>query len=230
VLGEIHASEQVIRDRYCRPPSAAFAWIRFICKADAKARVSYGLVSVRAPEQPLSDGVVALRFFVDDDVPAIAAACAEAEIARWLDQIPQPYTKEDARAYLDVCRDCWRDGSMSTFAITDAATGELLGSIGVRQLGGLEEGTSEVGYWVKREARGHGAATRALRLVSAWALAQPGIERLQLRADVENRPSQRVAENAGFRREGVLRSARYNARLGRRADFVLYSLLPGDRA
>jgi RimJ/RimL family protein N-acetyltransferase len=185
-------------------------------------------VSVRAPEQPLSDGVVALRFFVDDDVPAIAAACAEAEIARWLDQIPQPYTEADARAYVDLCGACWRERTMSTFAITDATTGELLGSVGVRHLGGLEEGTSEVGYWVKREARGRGVATQALRVVCAWALEQPGIARLQLRADVENRPSQRVAENAGFRREGVLRSARYNARVGRRVDFVLYSLLPGE--
>jgi RimJ/RimL family protein N-acetyltransferase len=203
---------------------------RSICKADENARVSYGLVSARAPDQPLTDGVVALRFFVEDDVPAIAAACAETEIARWLDQIPQPYTKDDARAYVDLCREAWREGTMSTFGITDAADGELLGSIGVRHLAGLEAGTSEVGYWVKREARGRGVAARALRLVSAWALEQPGIERLQLRADVENRPSQRVAENAGFRREGVLRSARYNARIGRRVDFVLYSLLPGDRA
>jgi RimJ/RimL family protein N-acetyltransferase len=187
-------------------------------------------VSARAPDQPLTDGVVALRFFVEDDVPAIAAACAEAEIARWLDQIPQPYTKDDALAYIDLCREAWREGTMSTFGITDAGDGELLGSIGVRHLAGLEAGTSEVGYWVKREARGRGVAARALRLVSAWALEQPGIERLQLRADVENRPSQRVAENAGFRREGVLRSARYNARIGRRVDFALYSLLPGDRA
>jgi RimJ/RimL family protein N-acetyltransferase len=200
----------------------------FDLQADENARVSYGLVSVRAPEQPLSDGVVALRFFVDDDVPAIAAACAEAEIARWLDQIPQPYTEADARAYVDLCRASWREGTMSTFAITDAATGELLGSVGVRHLSGLEEGTSEVGYWVKREARGRGVATHALRLVCGWAVEQPGIARLQLRADVENRPSQRVAENAGFRREGVLRSARYNARVGRRVDFALYSLLPGE--
>ena len=117
---------------------------------------------------------------------------------------------------------------MSTFAVADAADGDLLGSIGVRHLAGLEAGTSEVGYWVKREARGRGVATRALRLVSAWALEQPGIERLQLRADVENGPSQRVAENAGFRREGVVRSARYNARMGRRVDFALYSLLPDE--
>jgi RimJ/RimL family protein N-acetyltransferase len=202
--------------------------IRSTCKAGENARVSYGLVLVRAPDRPLSDGVVALRFFVEDDVPAIATACAEPEIARWLDQVPQPYSEDDARAYVELCETAWSEGTMSTFAITEAETGELLGSIGVRHLAGLNQGTSEVGYWVKRDARGGGVATRALRLVASWALAQPGVKRLQLRADTENEASWRVAEKAGFRREGVLRAARYNPRLGRRSDFALYSLLPGE--
>ena len=51
---------------------------------------------------------------------------------------------------------------------------------------------------------------------------------LDLRADDRNIPSQRVAEKVGFTREGVLRSIRYNARLGRRANYVMYSLLPEE--
>ena len=41
-------------------------------------------------------------------------------------------------------------------------------------------------------------------------------------------PSQRVAEKAGFRREGVLRS--FRELKGMRRDYVIYSLLPGDLA
>ena len=54
------------------------------------------------------------------------------------------------------------------------------------------------------------------------------MKRLQLRADQRNVTSQRVAESAGFRREGVMRSVRFNERQGRRVDFVLYSLLPDE--
>jgi RimJ/RimL family protein N-acetyltransferase len=51
--------------------------------------------------------------------------------------------------------------------------------------------------------------------------------RLQLHTDPENVASQRVAERAGFTREGVLRA--YNGRRdGTRADAVVYSLLPQD--
>ena len=90
------------------------------------------------------------------------------------------------------------------------------------------ESSSEVGYWVKREARGRGAATRALRLLSRWGLEELGLARLQLRTDELNVPSTRVAELAGFTREGVLRSSRYNVNQKRRVDFVMYSLLPDE--
>ena len=51
-----------------------------------------------------------------------------------------------------------------------------------------------------------------------------------LRADPENAASCRVAEKAGFTREGVLRSAHWNPRLGRRQDWAIYSLLPAEPA
>jgi RimJ/RimL family protein N-acetyltransferase len=184
-------------------------------------------VQLAPPDPPLSDGVVALRPWTARDVPAMAEACQEEEITRWLDQVPQPYTEADAREWVAVTRRAWKDGSMATFAIVDAGSGGLLGSIGLR-LADPGHGVGEIGYWVSREARGHGVASRALRLVAAWALVDCGLARLQLRADELNVPSQRVAEKVGFRREGVLRSIRYNARQGRRVDFVIYSLLPEE--
>jgi RimJ/RimL family protein N-acetyltransferase len=50
--------------------------------------------------------------------------------------------------------------------------------------------------------------------------------RLQLFAETDNVASQHVAERAGYRREGLLRS--YSEIGGRRCDSVVYSLLPPD--
>jgi RimJ/RimL family protein N-acetyltransferase len=159
-------------------------------------------------------------------VAAITSACQDEEIARWLDMVPQPYTENDARTYLKQMKEAWREGTGGSFAVVDSSD-ELLGSIGFRVVD-ADNAVVEIGYWVKREARGRHVATGALRLVSRWALDELGVERVQLRADVRNEPSQRVAENAGFRREGVLRSVRYFPRQKRRVDFVMYSLLPGE--
>jgi RimJ/RimL family protein N-acetyltransferase len=89
-----------------------------------------------------------------------------------------------------------------------------------------EENQAEIGYIVAREARGRGIATRALGLVTDYALGEVGLERVQLLIDVENAPSVRVAERCGYLREGVARSL--YVKPGRRADMVVYSRLPGD--
>lgn len=184
---------------------------------------------LRAPDPPLTDGAVVLRPWTDADVPAVADACRDPEIARWIDDIPAPYTRADARAYVAACRRGWKDGSLWAFAIVDAATEDVLGSCGV----GWQDqphGVAEIGYWVRAGDRGRGVATRAVRLLSNWAFEDGGVQRLQLRADVLNTPSQRVAENAGFEREGVLRSVRYSRRQQRRVDFVMFSRLAGEGA
>lgn len=163
----------------------------------------------------LADGEVALRPFTEDDVAAITDACQDPEIPRWT-RVPSPYTEDDARGFVSTAGD-------GSFAIVDARTGELLGSMGVRL---LDDAIGQIGYWVSREARGRGVATRALRLISEWAFDALGLARLQLITELENLASQRVAEKAGFQREGLLRAfAELN---GRRPDFYMYSLLPED--
>ena len=180
------------------------------------------------PEPPLADEVVSLRPWRADDAPAVAAAIdGDPEIARWLDLIPQPYGLDQAYEYLAACRRGWAEGTGASFGVLDPADGTLLGSVGMR-LADLPDGVAEAGYWVAREARGRGVATHALRLASRWLFRAAEVERLQLRADVLNVPSQRVAEKAGFTREGVLRSLHYNPRLGRRVDFVMFSLLRSE--
>ena len=180
------------------------------------------------PEPPLADEVVALRPWHVGDAPAVATAIhGDPEIASWLDQVPQPYGLDDAHAYIAACRGGWEDGTLASFAVLDPTGRRVLGSLGIR-FADLPDGVAEAGYWVAREARGRGVATHALRLASRWLFRAAEVERLQLRADALNVPSQRVAEKAGFTREGVLRSLHYNPRLGRRVDFVMFSLLRSE--
>ena len=76
----------------------------------------------------------------------------------------------------------------------------LLGAIGMSNFDWTDL-KGEIGYWMAREARGRGLRTRALRLLSRWALEVLGLERLELMANPANEASQRLAESAGFTRE-----------------------------
>jgi RimJ/RimL family protein N-acetyltransferase len=181
-----------------------------------------------SPNPPLADGVVTLRPWQDEDAPAIVAAIdGDPEITAWLDEIPQPYRLVDARDYLAHCRRAWAERTGAPFAILDARDATVAGSIGAR-LGDPVQAVAEIGYWIARDARGRGFATRALRLLAGWLFDEVGLARLQLQADLRNEASQRVAEKVGFTREGVLRSSRFHVRRGERVDVVLFSLLPGE--
>jgi len=168
----------------------------------------------------LRDGVVLLRPWLEEDVPALVDACNDAEITRWIPVIPTPYTEEDACAF--VRREV--EGSPEySFAVT--AGEALAGAIGMRA--NAHGYRARIGYWVAAWARGQGVATRALRCLSRWAFDELGLQRLELITDPENVASQRVAEKVGFRREGVLR-AHLRHRDGRVRDSVMWSLLPGE--
>jgi RimJ/RimL family protein N-acetyltransferase len=164
--------------------------------------------------------VVTLRRWRESDIPAIAEACQDPEIARWT-VVPSPYTEEHARDFVANGVPGREDDVQ--FAIVDAESGELLGSVGFFQ---PQEGVGEVGYWIAAPARGRGAAVRAVRLLVAWALEARELRRIQIHTLPGNRASERVAEKAGFTREGVLRS--YAVMKGQVTDITMFSLLPGE--
>jgi RimJ/RimL family protein N-acetyltransferase len=164
----------------------------------------------------LTDGVVTLRAWQPGDAPAVFAAGQDPEIARFL-PVPQPYTEASAREFVTVRRADWEGDEERSFAITDATTGEVLGSIARHQ---RAEHRAELGYWLAPGARGRGIATRALRLVADWSI-DGGLIRLELYTHRDNHASGRVAERAGFVREGVRRAWDLD-RDGRPEDAVFY--------
>ena len=88
------------------------------------------------------------------------------------------------------------------------------------------QGRGDIGYWVLAEHRGHGYATRGLRVAAAQAMHTFGWAGVQLWIEPDNKPSLRVAMAAGFVREGVLRF--HSVIEGRRCDAVFFSLVPAD--
>ena len=168
----------------------------------------------------LRDGDLALRAWTEDDVPALVAACNDHEITRWIPVIPSPYTEADAIAFV---RGEIRPDLDHALAITldDVVVGAIVMGVNSMSYRG------RIGYWVAAPARGRGVCTRALRLLSRWALDELELQRLDLITDPDNVASQRVAEKAGFRREGVLR-AHLRHPDGRIRDSVMFSLLPGE--
>ena len=177
------------------------------------------MVRIVLPAEPLRDGSTALRPWRDADIPSLAAACRDPEIARWT-LAPEPYGERDARAYMLQRLDAVHAGVAAPFAVVDATDDRvLLGSVSLLRLD-WTDARGEVGYWLAAEARGRGHASRAVSLVCGWGARTLGLERIELLAATGNLPSQRVAERCGFRREAVLRS--YMRGRDQRHDMICY--------
>jgi ribosomal-protein-alanine N-acetyltransferase len=145
-------------------------------------------------EERLGDGVVVLRQWRLDDADWYAETAAR-------DPLIQRFTAESPTLTGDEVRSAIATllaGADDTagFLIADARTGERLGNIALA----CRDGVGHVSYWLAGYARGRGAATRALSILSAWAIATFQLTELRLWTHVDNHASRSVAERAGYRR------------------------------
>jgi RimJ/RimL family protein N-acetyltransferase len=87
-------------------------------------------------------------------------------------------------------------------------------------------GHGSIGYWVAAHARRRHLAATAVGLLSVWAFDALQLARLELTCGTDNAASQRVAGQARFTREGVMRS--HMPFKGVAGTLSCFSLLPND--
>jgi RimJ/RimL family protein N-acetyltransferase len=175
--------------------------------------------------QPLTldAGALRLRPWRETDIDAVWTAFQDPDIALW--NGGGASSRVDALALLGRRLD-WSSGDHASWAVLDADSDEVSGSVSLHSIDRLQ-GDAEIGYWTAPAARGRGMATRAVDAVCRWAFGALPIDRIELCHAVENTASRRVAEKAGFTYEGHLRcSYRYGD--GRKHDELLWARLAGD--
>jgi RimJ/RimL family protein N-acetyltransferase len=182
-------------------------------------------VSAVVPPSPhLTDGRIRLEPLTTADV-ADAFAMSEDPDTKRFTFLPTNADEAWIAGWLRHYEEGWGDGSRAGFSIRDAESGAFLGFAAIVRLDlTLQQG--EIGYVVSPHARGRGAAAAAVELLTGWAFDTLGLQRLELRIDTDNPASERVAERAGYRLDGVLRSLAFKD--GRRTDTGVWSRLPDD--
>jgi [ribosomal protein S5]-alanine N-acetyltransferase len=175
--------------------------------------------AIPRPEPALRGDLFVLREFRSDDFEAARLVAREPAESRWVEQLPEP---DGERMSLATERHRL-DGDVLHLVIGDPGDDRYLGEISLVM---LEPGMAELGCAVIPEMRGRGIASQALALLSDWALREIGLRRVQVAIDPRNPAALKIAHNAGYQREGLLRS--YWEVDGERMDAVLLSRLPQD--
>ena len=141
-------------------------------------------------------------------------------------QVPVPPPADFPLRWIERYEQGREEGTREGFAFVDESDGGFLGIGLAVRIEREEARTVELGYIVAPEARGRGIGAEALRQLTKWALDDLGALRVELRIAVQNEGSKRVAERAGYVREGVLRSFYFKD--GMRQDTEIWSRLPTD--
>jgi ribosomal-protein-serine acetyltransferase len=138
----------------------------------------------------------------------------------WVDSMQ---TIEDFRNYITTCEKLSLQKKEVSFVIV--AEDNTLGRIGLHYIN-LQNRNAAIGYWLIRDAEGKGIITRACRKLIDMGFDELGLERIEIKAAVENIKSRAIPERLHFKEEGILRKAELVN--GVFVDLMLYSTLKED--
>lgn len=173
------------------------------------------------PQPTLTDGVVVLRPWRDDDIEPTRLAHDE-EIARWFGfPAVVPSRGRHAEAIAEWRRAYADDRRTVNFLVEYDA--RPAGIVEVRR---RDDGVAELSWALFSGMRGRGLAMRSVRLLVRYAFEELGVARVEAYVDPANTRSLRVAARAGLRREGVLRLRGVTGEV--RTDSVLLARVTDD--
>jgi [ribosomal protein S5]-alanine N-acetyltransferase len=148
----------------------------------------------------ISTSRLLLRPFTPADVPKVFAMGDEPGMRRWIpDQVyrDQHHAEQVVRALI-AHTEKPPDPRTRPYVLGIELDNTLIGHVGLS----AARGSVEIGYAIEQRLHGHGFATEAVTAMSQWALAELALPEVLGIVAVDNVPSCRVLEKAGYVRSG----------------------------
>ena len=144
-------------------------------------------------------------------------------ISDWMFWLNENYSIEDAQKHIKKHAESFANNEGFETGIW--LKGELAGCIRFNYIDWNHK-TTELGYWIGASYQGQGLATKACRALIEYAFNDLGLNRVEIRSIAENQRSRAIAERLGFKREGVIRQARWLK--DHYVDHVVYGMLASE--
>ena len=159
-----------------------------------------------SPDRRQTTSVIIRPFVLSDAVGLLEAVSESIEhLCRWMTWCKRDYASVDAQGFLCQSVSDWEAGKNFSFAILDSEHQTILGSVGLNSINRTHN-FANMGYWIRSGHIRNGAASAAVRLAAAYGIKKLRFNRLELVIPTNNLASIRVAQKAGAKHEGVLRS------------------------
>jgi len=171
-----------------------------------------------------ANGIALVPLALDHE-QGLRAAAADGELWKLrITSVPEP---EQTRAYIESALQMRTDGHRFAFAVTDEASGRVLGSTSYHDILPAVKRV-EIGYtWYAQSVQRTHVNTTCKLLMMGHAFDTLGCHVVGWRTDNYNFASQRAIERLGAKKDGVIRGHALR-RDGTIRDTVMYSMRSGE--
>lgn len=138
----------------------------------------------------------------------------------WLD-----FTKElsDTISYIESCIAGYE--AKSSLSLVIMFRNEIVGIAGFNTINNGNK-TAAIGYWLGKDAQGHGIMTKTVQALIQYAFDELQLNKVEIRAAVGNTKSRAIPERLNFTTEGTIRAAEWL--YDHYVDHVVYGMLASE--
>src|SRR5579863_4620402 len=156
----------------------------------------------------------------------IAEGAGEYAVAKMTQNIPHPYSKQDAEGFIKKAVRNWSKTSYA-FMIELKAEKKVIGAMGLESLN-LSNGTATTGSWINKKYWRNGYITEAKIAINDFAFNALKLRRLTSMVSIENQASNATQRKLGYVFEGIQRKGAKSRASGEISDLNMYGLLKED--
>ena len=143
-------------------------------------------------------------------------------LRRWLPWVDFVASLDDERRWVQT----HLDEDTPEYVLLMVYNGEMVGAIDIRGRGSRNR-CGEIGYWIAENMQGRGIVTRSCRVIIDYMFEQLHMNRVVIRASVDNVRSRVIPHHLGFTLEGIERQSEllYDDTF---QDMAVYSMLASE--
>lgn len=127
-------------------------------------------------------------------------------LKEWLPWLDFTNNVEDTKDFIRGCLKGYAENKSLTTVIL--YNGEIVGTAGFNSINWSNK-TAYIGYWLGEEYQGNGIMSKVAKALTNYAFNHLKLNKVEIRAAVENKKSRSVPERLGFVNEGKIRQAEW---------------------
>ncbi|WP_449536848.1 GNAT family N-acetyltransferase [Ferdinandcohnia sp. Marseille-Q9671] len=144
-------------------------------------------------------------------------------LREWLPWLDTTTKIEDTKAYIESCKKSYVDQKGLYTAIV--YKNEIVGVASYNSIDWSNK-IAHIGYWLGQQYQGNGIMTKVAKVLTEYAFETMKLNRVEIRAAVENDKSRAIPERLGFVNEGKIRQSEWL--YDHYVDHVVYGMLAED--